>query len=212
MDEAVESDSALYLTDQTVISTTFPIEEAFIQNILQTAIEPTLFDSCPLEVASENIQEDTVLLCNDVWQVDLPDAAYIWEDGSSENPRILQLPGNYRATKTTCLEDKTVEYQLTKEDCSCPVYVPNVIQPDGDGMNDELEIFSACTITKIEMSIYDRWGELLFLSNSMNQFWQGDFNGKRVNSGVYILHLEIEMEDGVNGFHQIEKYQTITVL
>jgi gliding motility-associated-like protein len=60
------------------------------------------------------------------------------------------------------------------------LYVPNAFSPDGDGLN---EIFKAegIDITDFEMEIWDRWGQLVFMSNDIDQGW----NGAVMNSGYY---------------------------
>ena len=50
--------------------------------------------------------------------------------------------------------------------------MPNVFTPDGDGIND---LFKAQGIDIIEfrMEIFDRWGELIYISNSIDDGWNG---------------------------------------
>ncbi len=52
------------------------------------------------------------------------------------------------------------------------VYFPNSFSPNEDGVND---VFSAKGegILNFELWIYDRWGELVFFTNSINNTWDG---------------------------------------
>jgi gliding motility-associated-like protein len=52
------------------------------------------------------------------------------------------------------------------------IYVPNAFSPDGDGIND---LFKArgVDITEFQMEIFNRWGERIFVSNSIDDGWNG---------------------------------------
>jgi gliding motility-associated-like protein len=56
------------------------------------------------------------------------------------------------------------------------LYVPNAFTPNGDGKND---VFMAVgeEITEFQMTLYDRWGQLIFQSNSMQEGWDGKARG-----------------------------------
>ncbi len=77
----------------------------------------------------------------------------------------------------------------------CPIYVPNTISPNDDGINDE---FSIVTHQAFEgefksFKVFDRWGNLIYdISNfSIDELtWDGTLNGKALADGVYIYHLE----------------------
>ena len=60
------------------------------------------------------------------------------------------------------------------------LYVPNAFTPGGDGVND---IFKAegVDISEFKMEIYNRWGDLVFISEDIRQGW----DGSRRNDGYY---------------------------
>lgn len=60
------------------------------------------------------------------------------------------------------------------------MYVPSAFTPDGDGLND---IFKAegVDITEFKMEIFNRWGELVFISDDMHHGWDGSHR----NDGYY---------------------------
>jgi gliding motility-associated-like protein len=52
-------------------------------------------------------------------------------------------------------------------------------------------------VEEFNMQIFDRWGNLIFESNSSNQGWDGyDRNGNILPSGVYIYKLTLRLSDG----------------
>ena len=60
------------------------------------------------------------------------------------------------------------------------IYVPNAFTPDGDGTND---LFKAVglDISQFQMEIYDRWGNIVFKSEDINEGW----NGSNLDSEYY---------------------------
>lgn len=71
-------------------------------------------------------------------------------------------------------------------------FLPNAFSPNGDGVND---VFSGKGIIsemlEFELSIFDRWGGLLFYTNDPEFEWNGyqHQNGKIVGKGVYVYQL-----------------------
>lgn len=82
------------------------------------------------------------------------------------------------------------------------IFVPNAFSPNGDGLNDEFVVYkSKTTNARInKYQIFNRWGELIFESrdfdfHSNNNWWNGEFKGKKVKSGVYIYSIEINFHN-----------------
>ena len=68
--------------------------------------------------------------------------------------------------------------------------IPNVFTPNGDGVNDVFEM-RACGVYDYDIKIYNRYGEPIFKSNSMNINWDGRVAGVPINSGVYYYTIRI---------------------
>lgn len=68
------------------------------------------------------------------------------------------------------------------------LYVPNIFTPNNDGENDLFKIYGD-DIKEIEFNIFSKWGELLFQGNSLLDYWDGAFNGKPLENGVYLLQI-----------------------
>lgn len=73
--------------------------------------------------------------------------------------------------------------------------LPSAFSPNGDGNNDWLFVYGG-QIEKIFLSIYNRWGELIFESTSIDNGWNGSFKGNNAPSGVYVYKLQIIYSDG----------------
>jgi len=68
----------------------------------------------------------------------------------------------------------------------CAVLVPNAFSPDGDGVNDVFRVKVFDRISDFRMSVYNRWGQLMFVSTDANEGWLGDLKGQALPSGTYL--------------------------
>ena len=46
------------------------------------------------------------------------------------------------------------------------------------------------------MQIFNKWGELIFQSNDINNLWDGYFKGRVVPTGVYSYVVNVYGKDG----------------
>jgi len=108
-------------------------------------------------------------------------ASYLWHDGSTGRYFLADNPGIYYVTVSNgdCVEQDTVIFTQCSE-----LWVPSAFTPDNDGLNDIFKAVSD-TITKFQMLIYDRWGNIVFESNDINTGWDGTFKGQTCPVGVY---------------------------
>lgn len=75
------------------------------------------------------------------------------------------------------------------------VYIPNAFTPDGDILN-EVFIPVGYAISEIKLTIFDRWGHVVFKSNDTVIGWDGTKNGKVCEQGVYVYQAEITAMSG----------------
>lgn len=75
--------------------------------------------------------------------------------------------------------------------------VPTLFTPNDDGKNDVFEIpnlsvnYPGCNVT-----IYNRWGGLIFESEGYQLPWDGTYKGEKVPMGTYFYHIELNDEEG----------------
>ena len=103
----------------------------------------------------------------------------------------------------------TVEHPVTVEP-EFAIYVPNAFTPNANGLND---YFQAKGIgideSKFKMFIFDRWGEMIFQTDSFDKGWDGTAKGKSeiVQQDVYIW--KIEAWDLKNVKHELAGHVTL---
>jgi gliding motility-associated-like protein len=73
------------------------------------------------------------------------------------------------------------------------VYVPNGFSPNGDGVNERFAPVGT-GITRMEMTIYDRWGHQVFYSADAGQPWDGRAPNGELLQGTYVYRLVVEGE------------------
>jgi gliding motility-associated-like protein len=78
--------------------------------------------------------------------------------------------------------------RIIVENSELEVLIPNAFSPNNDGVNDVFQIVNAESFNNIEMSIYNRWGELIHQGSGMNHGWDGTYSGKNQAVGVYIFY------------------------
>ena len=76
-----------------------------------------------------------------------------------------------------------------------PLFIPNGFSPNNDNENDILYIRGG-GVASIQMHIFDKWGSLVFETLDTETGWDGTFNGKPVNTGVYVYRMDATLKNG----------------
>ena len=114
---------------------------------------------------------------------------------STENTQLYHLVGR---DSSGCIGEDFVLVRVIKRQ---DIYVPTGFTPNGDAVNNILNVFGKEGTVVNLFQVYDRWGEIVFESrdffvNNTNIGWDGSFRNKKMNSGVYIWYIEATFEDG----------------
>ncbi len=75
------------------------------------------------------------------------------------------------------------------------VFIPTAFSPNNDGENDRLYVRGKC-ITQMDFVVFDRWGNKVFESESLNTGWDGTYKGQPMNTGTYVWYLKATLADG----------------
>ena len=77
------------------------------------------------------------------------------------------------------------------------LFFPNAFSPNGDGVNDKISVHSLFVENNTNFSgrnftleIFNRWGEQVYVSQSINDEWDGMYKGTLIQSGVYMYQLK----------------------
>jgi gliding motility-associated-like protein len=72
--------------------------------------------------------------------------------------------------------------------------LPTAFSPNGDGKNDILFVRGA-GVQSMNLKIYNRWGQLVFESNSLDVGWDGTYKGKKQEMEAYAYVLNVTFTD-----------------
>ena len=122
---------------------------------------------------------------------------YLWQDNSTASTFQVIEEGTFTVEVTDefgCLGVDSV--RLTSR-CPTAIYVPNVFSPNGDQINEYFSVLGT-DIIDMELSIYDRWGNLMFSGQGLDVSWDGMSKGQNAPEAVYTWVAKIVgyREDG----------------
>ncbi len=89
----------------------------------------------------------------------------------------------------------TESQPVTGKTYSLLYFIPNAFTPNGDGLNDVLQIYGY-GLTGVKFVVYNQWGEKLNESTNPANVWDGTHKGKQQPSGVYIYVCQFILSDG----------------
>ena len=130
--------------------------------------------------------------------------SYLWsfdnEEIVVENPVHLfpDIAGAYSVTLKAFNDAHTCEDEITKTIIirdELTFYVPNAFTPDGNNSNEIFKpVISGIDIYAYKLTIYNRWGEVIFISYDPSVGWDGTYNSTDiVQNGVYIWQIDYEV-------------------
>jgi gliding motility-associated-like protein len=74
-------------------------------------------------------------------------------------------------------------------------FVPSAFSPNGDALNEEIHVVGKF-IEEVEFSIYNRWGTLIFRSNSLEKGWDGFLPNRPAPEGTYSYTVRVKDKYG----------------
>lgn len=143
------------------------------------------------------LSDPTVTIDTIIWTPEIPGC-----DGCS-NPAVTPLTTTTFSvmviTSDGCTATDLITLSVeTKE----RIFIPNAFSPNDDGFNDVFFVQAGPEVAQItEFQIMDRWGNQVFEAkntpaNDASFGWDGSFNGKQLNPGVFVYYIELELFGG----------------
>ena len=128
---------------------------------------------------------------------------YLWQPSVGLNNYTIARPVfNYDketeytiriGTVSGCETVDTVRLRMFK---SADIYVPDAFTPNGDGVNDRLDVFLVGIKDLIWFKVFNRWGQLMFETNDPRQLWDGKFKNVEQPLETYVWIAEGRAFDG----------------
>jgi len=123
---------------------------------------------------------------------------YLWSADPSLNASTITglSRGDYVLTITDANACQT-SLTLSVTEFVPKIFMPTAFTPNDDGDNDVFAAVSGCTPTTFSMTMYNRWGNVIFYSEDISKGWDGTFEGQPVPVGLYTYGLAYSIS--VNG-------------
>jgi gliding motility-associated-like protein len=114
----------------------------------------------------------------------------------------LYLDNPTAANPTTRPEKTTLYILTTTNEWGCKntdstyvqviqeIILPNIFTPNNDSDNDVWELNVFDVFKDLEVSIYNRWGELVFFSTGYKEPFDGMYKGEKLPTGSYVYAIK----------------------
>lgn len=134
---------------------------------------------------------------------------YLWSNNTTQSNNLNIGSGNYTVTvtdNTNCTY--TSNFLVKASDIDC-ILIPELITPNGDGVNDKFEIKGIQYFEKVDIEIYNRWGSKIFsFSGSGIEYtdpakqWDGTYKDKEKCSPCSFVYI-VNVYSGKNPYQGI---------
>ncbi|MEO6830850.1 MAG: gliding motility-associated C-terminal domain-containing protein [Chitinophagaceae bacterium] len=116
--------------------------------------------------------------------------SYFWSDTEVTSDIAGVTNGAYWVTVTDAHNCKDSSLSVVGYDNCCKPYIPDAFTPNGDGKNDVFRVRWKGDISKMVFSIYNRYGTRVFVSYQPDFSWNGKYEGKLCDMGVYFYTVK----------------------
>ena len=107
--------------------------------------------------------------------------------------------GSYTIVVTDqCLYSDTLAIDINSVDCD--VLIPNVVTPNGDGVNDFFRINGLENFPGSSLNVFNRWGNRIYKSDDYKNDWSPN-----VSDGTYFYIVNVSDGRKFNGFFEVFK-------
>jgi len=140
-----------------------------------------------------------------------PEFSYYWSTGEQSCCITVNETGNYIVSATDLCGDVQVDsINILFTGCDNCIQMPAAFTPNGDGLNDNFRPLVNCIFSSFALRIYNRWGQMVFVSFNAEDRWNGMINGIPADAGVYFYTLTAQPM--MKGAEQVNMKGDITLL
>lgn len=160
----------------------------YLNNFVDTIIQNIQIG----EVFDLSLGGDQFICMDDILVLDplIYNVEYLWQDSSVNQQYYVSDPGDYwvEVNKNNCI----IKDEISVFYCEPWIMMPNIFTPNSDGVNDTFIPLGSKDVIDPELTIYNRWGLLLF-NGPLEDGW----DGSNVNDGVYFWVIHYKDQNGM---------------
>ena len=163
-------------------------------------IDPQVVDITNAETQIDSFTEDgsCMYYMSDGGQSDSCDFLYSWtEAGTQTITHVVTSPQGCTATATGEVSIQGYTF-----------YAPTSFSPNDDGLNDFWQPITT-GISSFNISIYNRWGDLVYTSSDVDRPWMGQVGEGEYYAPNGIYYYRVMMEDLLSQKHEYQGSFTI---
>lgn len=128
--------------------------------------------------------------------------AYNWTGRTSPvNRFVVRQPGIYWVAVSNSCATVRDSVEILQE-CAFTISMPTAFTPNGDRQNDVFRVPPLVRNRLIKLTIYNRYGQVVFESSLNQTAWDGRFKGIAQPAGSYVYALVME---SLNGQRMVQK-------
>ena len=140
--------------------------------------------------------------------------SYVWSDGDSSSFIYATDDITYTLTaeKNGCIHTDSIHIEYKSELSDDLFFNPNIITPNFDGKNDRLRFLKvdADEIGEYKLSIYNRWGGLMFETDDPLEYWEGANQGnENLPVGTYFFIVQYRIACETAGLKEFKGHITL---
>lgn len=125
-----------------------------------------------------------------------PHFTFNWPEQTGTYQASLSVDITY---ENECFQVKPVSAEKTImiKNCQSPadngrLIIPTAFTPNADGKNDSWQFFNTGSLPQLSVTVYDRWGEVIFHSKDYQTPWEGTYRDQVVAPGTYPYKVHSE--------------------
>lgn len=119
---------------------------------------------------------------------------FTWQNGSTAPVLTVTQPGTYQLTVSNQCGSKTDEINILKG--LCRLVMPNAFTPNNDKINNLFRVKNPEYIKTFSMTVYNRWGQIIFQTTDPYKGWDGTFKNMPQPEGNYVWLISLTDNDG----------------
>lgn len=123
---------------------------------------------------------------------------YTWNTG--DYAKNITVSPRETTTYEVTVEDRDGHATVTRytvEILECAIYVPGAFSPNGDGSNDQFLVVGE-GISRFEMKVFSKFGELVFETHDLQQGWDGRLRGASLPVDAYVYQIRFYDQTGLH--------------
>jgi gliding motility-associated-like protein len=152
-------------------------------------------------IKTEKVQlpADTAICAGDVLQINAGPgfSSYLWHNQSVQSfisTRDQGLVWVEVKDRNGCTSRDSMVVKWNT--CGYGLWLPNSFTPNGDGRNDVFRPIYKGVVTSFRISVYNRWGQVVYYSTDPDKGWDGKLEGQPLDSGTFVWVCSYQMFGG----------------